>query len=69
MTHLKTIEPLEMSSMVIALLGFITPFSLDWNFGAASVWVLMVVAALIRFRREGLWLLIGAPFASSGPSC
>jgi hypothetical protein len=62
-----TIEPLEMSSLFTALLGFITPFSLVWGFGVAAVWVLMVIAAFIRFRREGLWLLVGAPFVFFWP--
>lgn len=64
MANSKTIG---MISLVVALLGFITPFSIVWNFVVPTVWILIVIAALIRFRSEGLWLLVGAPFAFFWP--
>ena len=32
-----------------------------------AIWVLFFLGALFRYRRRGLWLLVGAPFALCQP--
>ena len=32
-------------------------------FYASAMWIVLVLVALVRHRRRGLWLLVGAPFA------
>ena len=63
----KTAEPLLISSVLIAMLGFITPLSILWTSEVAAFWVLILIGAFIRFGREGLWLLVGAPFVLFWP--
>ena len=33
------------------------------SFCLGAVWLVMLCAALIRFKKRGLWVLVGAPFA------
>jgi hypothetical protein len=57
-------------SIAVAVIGGVPPlaFGFDTNFWIPSVclallWVILLVVGLIKFKRRGLWLLVGAPIA------
>jgi hypothetical protein len=36
-------------------------------FGPAALWLMFLAAAIFRYGKRGLWLLVGAPFALFAP--
>jgi hypothetical protein len=55
-------------SLVVAVLAWALPWLTHFADGGISIlllvlWFASIVAGLIRFRRRGLWLLLGAPAA------
>ena len=67
----RAFRPLLLISLGLALLAFVTPWAvrpanLDLAIRASAVlaagWVATVVYALIRFKKRGLWFLLGTPF-------
>jgi hypothetical protein len=66
----KGFKPLFLISLGLALLAFVTPWavrpaSIVLAIRASAVlaasWVAIVVYAFIKFKKRGLWLLIGTP--------
>jgi general stress protein CsbA len=65
--------PLLVLSVAVAVLGAVLPFAAQYEPGLtrswiASVclvlfWLILVVVGLVKFKKRGLWLLIGAPIA------
>lgn len=71
-SNMKSILPLLITSLLVALFGFPNPLSryiwpedLLWliYLGPAAVWSILFAGGLVRYGRRGLWVLIGAPFA------
>jgi hypothetical protein len=66
-------EPLLVLSLAVAALGTVLPLankyepglSNSWNASVflALFWLILVVVGLLKYKRRGLLLLIGAPFA------
>ena len=63
-------------SLAIGLLGSLLPYVFQGRPGdrtiqvslvVALVWVVALLAALIRYRKKGLWFLVGLPFAMYWP--
>ena len=69
-------------SFLVAVLAFVGPFIIgSWvfrNYGGmdsaahvsfllAMCWLVLLAVALFRFRKKGLWLLTGLPFALYWP--
>jgi hypothetical protein len=73
----KTTLPLLTGSLIVAVASLGTPmiFANTPSFGRAiwasaalgAIWVFLFLWALLRFKRRGLWLLVGAPFAFCQP--
>lgn len=64
------------ASVVIAYLAWLLPqcqmpiiydFTISRSLPLAVVWILLVVFALWRYRKKGLWLLVGSPMALYWP--
>ena len=63
-------RPLLLISLGLALLAFITPWAvrpgnMDSAITVSAVlavmWLVVVVFALVRFKKRGLWFLLGTP--------
>jgi len=66
--------PLFILSLVAAFLGPEAVLSLNGRIGGVvlgfvffTIWIALTIFAIRRFRRRGLWLLAGAPFALMVP--
>ena len=72
--HLN-MQPRLWASLVVALFAFSMPRILFhdsgiamWvSFTLAGCWTVLFIGGLYKFKRRGLWLLIGAPFALFWP--
>jgi hypothetical protein len=72
-----TFEPLLALSLAVAVLGAVLPLSSHYepnltrswiaSVCLALAWLILVVGGLVKFKKRGLWLLIGAPVALFGP--
>ncbi len=67
--------PLLLLSLLVAGLGFLEPFlfmkephSVLPSFGFSGLWMLLFIFGLMAYRKRGLWLLLGAPFALIWPA-
>jgi hypothetical protein len=68
-----TFEPLLVLSLAVAVLGAVLPFAYKYEPGLTTSWIasvclalfwlILVVVGLLKFKKRGLWLLIGAPIA------
>jgi len=71
-----TFEAFLVLSLFVAVLGAILPFleavlpfrydpalTTSWSVCLALFWLILVVVGLLRFKKRGLWLLIGVPIA------
>jgi hypothetical protein len=65
-----------LQSLAIGLVGSLLPYLFQGrpgdrmirvSFVLALVWVVGLLAALIRYRKKGLWFLVGLPFAFYQP--
>ena len=75
---MKSVAPLLIVSIVVALAGFAQPIFFPWpdsplradsrTFLPAGVWVLLLIAGLTIHGKRGLWLLVGAPLALFWPA-
>jgi hypothetical protein len=58
-------------SFLVAVAAFVGPFIMDSaarvSFLLAMCWLVLSAVALFRFRKKGLWLLIGLPFTLYWP--
>jgi hypothetical protein len=63
-------------SLAIGLVGSLLPYlfqgrsgdrTIQVSFVLALVWVVGLLAALIRYRKKGLWFLVGLPLAFYQP--
>jgi hypothetical protein len=62
-------------SLAIGLVGCLLPYlfqspddrTIRVSFVLALVWLVGLLAALIRYRMKGLWFLVGLPFAVYWP--
>ena len=64
---------LQAVSLMVPILGLAVPFALrrrlgestaiQISLGFSAVWVVLLVVALLKYRRRALWLLVGAPVA------
>jgi hypothetical protein len=64
------LAPLLTISLVVAIAGPVlsafadSPVATHLSmFAPASLWLMLLVAALVVHGKRGLWLLVGAPFA------
>lgn len=64
-------------SLGIGLVGCLLPYpfqgrlgdrTIQISFVLALLWLVGLLAALIRYRRKGLWFLMGLPFGLYQPS-
>ena len=70
---MKSMKPMLVASLVIAAASIGGPMvfryepnlsrATNMSFCLGAVWLLTLCAALIRFKKRGLWFLVGAPFA------
>jgi hypothetical protein len=68
---IRAFKPLLLISLALAILAFIMPWA-AWpaktdlairvSAAIAAGWVATVVYALVRFKKRGLWFLLGTPF-------
>jgi len=67
---IKAFRQLFLISLALAILAFVTPLavrpaSMDLAIKASAVlagsWVLIVVYAFTKFKKRGLWFLLGTP--------
>jgi hypothetical protein len=69
-----TFAPLLVLSLSVAALGAVLPFHYS-GLGTSAIaslclalfWLILVVVGLLKFKKRGLWLLIGAPIAPFFP--
>lgn len=62
-------------SLAMALLAFLLPrilfshtrIAVMVSFMLAACWIVVLIGGIVRFKKRGLWLLIGAPFALFWP--
>jgi hypothetical protein len=62
-------------SLAMALLAFLLPrilfshngIAVMVSFMLAACWIVVLIAGIFRFKKRGLWLLVGAPFALFWP--
>jgi hypothetical protein len=74
---MKSVIPLLVTSLVIAIASAAQPLFIRWPdsasamhlrvFGPAVLWLILLAAGLVGYGKRGLWLLVGAPFALFGP--
>jgi hypothetical protein len=67
------LQPLLVLSVAVAILSAVLPLSFHYepnltrswitSVGLALFWLILVVIGLVKFKKRGLWLLIGAPAA------
>lgn len=67
-------------SLVVALAAFLCPIFFFWTSSPkllsafhvclilATCWALLFIAGVLKFRKRGLWLLLGLPFALAWPA-
>jgi hypothetical protein len=68
-------KPRLVVSLAVALVAFLMPRILFvhsgiamWvSFTLAGCWTVLLIGGLYKFKKRGLWLLIGAPFALFWP--
>lgn len=76
-THSRTLGVLFFLSSCVAVLGFTLPWAPAGSFSntvgeqpsvwLSIVWLSLFAVALVKFRKRGLWLLVGAPLALLWP--
>ena len=70
----RRVWPLLLASMIVAICGFLGLRILihhtvdlrlvaDLSYGLAGIWIVLLCVGLFCYRKHGLWLLVGAPFA------
>jgi hypothetical protein len=62
---MKNFRVLLVGSLALAMMTFAAPWltSIRVSLFLAGLWGAVVLAALFRFRRRGVWLLLGTPLA------
>jgi hypothetical protein len=69
----KNVRPLLFAALAVATLGYFSEYSFKNDFALwgsvllAALWGTLLCGGVIRFRWQGLWLLLGAPLALYWP--
>jgi hypothetical protein len=73
--HMKTIVPLLVVSLLVAIASASQMFFFRWIgrsillsvYGPTVLWFMLLITAVVVYGRRGLWLLVGAPIALLPP--
>ena len=69
MSNVKNFRAFFLASLALAIMAFAAPWLTSFKTAIllALLWGLVVLLGLFRFRKRGLWFLVGTPLAVYWP--